>query len=98
MSEKKLQSKNIGEKIPIEKKTSFPSGNLPTDKKTSTEQYEKPSYDENIHKKNRHQKHTKRRSMKKKSKMMYEHLCQEYDNFMIANQVKKKNIVNHHTS
>ena len=63
---------------------------MPTDKKTSTEQYEKPSYDENIHKKNRHQKHTKRRSMKKKSKMMYEHLCQEYDNFMIANQVKKK--------
>ena len=40
-------------------------------------------------------KHEKNRSMKKK-KIKYENLCEQYDNFMLSNQVKKKNIESHH--
>ena len=41
-------------------------------------------------KKQRLVKHDKKRSMKKKAKINFDTLCQEYDNFMLSNQIKKK--------
>lgn len=42
-------------------------------------------------KKNRTFKHNKRVSMKKKSKVKLDKQWNEYDNFMISNQIKQKN-------
>ena len=67
------------------------------DKKPSAEEYSKNDLEiEKKTKKKRLVKHDKRRSIKKKSKMLYNKLCEEYNNFMLSNQVKKKNIGNHH--
>ena len=63
------------------------------DKKPSAEEYSKNDFEiEKKTKMKRLVKHDKRRSIKKKSKILYNKLCEEYDNFMLSNQVKQKKI------
>ena len=57
-----------------------------------------PEYfeNENFAKRSRASKHDKQRSMKKKIKVHYKNLCEQYDNFMLSDQVKKRNIESRH--